>query len=114
MGFAQQYTTAHDAAFRNRVEICVVKVAKQVAGEAQDTRTLIEWRKRGTMAALILSPYSYEGGEAIWLDTFSNAIATNPVIGDTTPTSSITDNDIEFEANAVFSDISGVTGEDLL
>ena len=115
MSFLQQNITANDATFKQRVEAATVKVAKLVQGEVQSTMTLIQWQKRAELARAVLGVYAYPDGSPIWLDTFLNAVAANPTIGDTTPITetSPTDNDIEFEVTASWDDIAGVSGEDL-
>jgi len=98
--------------FRRKVQIAVVRIAKQVAGEPQGNFTGKQWIKRAALAANILGVQFINGqekiGPEVWLDPFANAVADNIVI---IPTS--TDDDIEFTITSVFDDLAGVTGMDL-
>lgn len=100
--------------FRRRVQLLAVKVAKLVAGEAQSTFTLQQWRKRGALAATILGtqvvgdPPTAKSGSEIWLDSLALATAENATI-----TAASTDNDIEFTITSAWDDLAGVTGQDL-
>ena len=101
-----------DTDFRNRVQIALVRIARQIAGESQGTLTGKQQIKRAALATNILGVQIVNGqeliGSEVWLLPFANAVAENPVI-----TSSSTDSDIEFTITTVFDDLAGVTGIDL-
>lgn len=99
--------------FRHRVQIALVRIARQVAGESQGPLTGKQWIKRGHLAATILGTQIIDGmifsGSEVWLDAFANAVAENVVI-----VASSTDGDIEFTVSSVFDDLAGITGNDLI
>ena len=102
--FTDSFTASNDSIFRGKITACIAKVASTIAGEAKGVNTEIQWRKRGELAADVLRNPSG------WLDQF--AIAT-PATNATIDTSS-TDGDIEFQVTAIWDDMAGVTGEDLV
>ena len=194
-GFNTQYQMANDATFRQSLEICIVKVAKQVGGErlrdvqrvnmssisrgyptsvnspghgltntgrayVDEVRGMVELNgkvysytvvdpntihldidssnftahagggvmydnaltvrqatKRSQLSAQILTTHDTQSGDTAgskrWLDTFAYTVAANPAIGDIVLPTQPSDNDVEFEVNASWDDVAGVSGQDL-
>jgi hypothetical protein len=102
MSATASYTLSQDATFRGKVQVLLAKVAVSVQGEARGSMDPKEWRKRGIHATRVLeNPLN-------WLNQTVFAIVQNDTI-----TGSSTDSDIEFMISSTFSDVAGVTGEDI-
>ena len=117
---------ADSITFRREVQIAIVQVATEVAGESQvkdagppqALYTEEEWNKRAALASNILSVHfvGQDGsgnavivsGSEAWLQTFADGVAQNSTI-----TSASNDGDIKFTINSIFSDVAGVRGSDL-
>lgn len=98
--------------FRRKVQIAMVRIAKQIAGEPQASLTGKQWLKRADLAANILGTQFVDGqektGSEVWLDSFANGVAESVAI-----TLISNDGDIEFTVSAIFDDLAGVTGLDI-
>lgn len=114
MSFATSYELARNAAsseavsleqiaYEKQVMIAMAKVATQVQGEAQGSLTLQQWQKRATLAVNVVTDLE------TWLSRFKLAV----VASNASITSSSTDADVEFQVNAIWDDMAGVTGQDL-
>lgn len=99
--------------FRRKVQIAMVRIAKQVAGKSQKTLTGKQWIKQAALAASILGVLFINGqektGSEVWLSPFANGVADTPDISKTS-----TDAQIEYTINLIFDDLAGVTGQDLV
>ena len=122
MAFLAYHAVSQDSQFRNMLKISMAKQATTIQGEAQSSMTLEEWQKRGALATNVLGVHAapngttFQAGVDVYLESFALAVAQNPTIGgEATPYADTTqhDNDLDFQVAAVWSDIAGVTGQDL-
>lgn len=97
MAFIDNYNTAIDLDFRNRVRSAMLKVALAVGGEDETDKQLIYVTKRANAANFTI----YNQVKAV--DILSHLICS---LGTITTASS--DNDIEWSLTSVWDDYSGV------
>jgi hypothetical protein len=96
--FVSDEETPHAKTFRRRVQMAMVKVATLIVDEAHQVVPETH-RRRWQLATSVLA----SGVGSTWVDAFSLAVATNPVIS-----ANSSDNDLEFTVNSVWNHLAGV------
>jgi len=101
--FLESFNFSETSDFRSKIKIAIAKVATDVQGEAKTSLTDIQWSRRGNLATRVLTrPHE-------WILPFSLAVAADVTI-DATSIDSV----IEARIVAVWDDVAGVTGQDLV
>jgi hypothetical protein len=103
VALTDQYALANDAAFQQRVRVAVMTAAVNVMTEEPGSHPVVN-DKRAVYATKVVSD-----GCSSELVPYCYAVVTNAVI-----VSGSSDSDIQFQVNAVFNAMAGVTGQDLL
>jgi len=105
MAYSDDYATATDAPFRNRVLMSISKTAASVAGETPTAKNRVE-QKRHSLTVDVFSAL-YAGDSALLIDRFIYTAV--PVSSLTT---SSTDTNIDNSISSIWNDVAGVSGAD--
>jgi hypothetical protein len=97
--YTDQATLAADQTFRDRVRVALATAATQVMGEAQNAYSDEHWGKRQGLAYEVLRA----AASGMWLEAFVWGTVANAGI-----TAQSTDDNIQFQVNAVWDDLAGV------
>ncbi len=103
MSLQDQYKLGEPGVFRERCLASAIGVAIAVQGESQAAMTTVQWQKRAVLADGVLAhPNTHERRIAL-------AVAADGVTDNAS-----TDAAIDARVTALWDDLAGVTGEDLV
>lgn len=106
MTYLDQVKLSQSGDFRKRVRMALITAAVQIQGEALALPlTTSSYGKRQTLANKVLRTAGQGDQADPILDSFVWAVVQNAAI-----VSASLDSDIQFQVNAVFSDLAGVQG----